>query len=135
LDDTELRALARQLGAGQAERLDLEKTAAAVVHRLRTERPRAERAHPLRTWLSLAAALVLLLGGGLVWQRGRHGQATASIAAPAGLDLSTLSADQLHDLLNAVDQPLEDDPAGSSDTGIDDLTPSELRTLLGALEG
>jgi hypothetical protein len=37
--------------------------------------------------------------------------------------------------LNAVDQPLDVAPAGSAETGLDDLTPRELRRLLRALEG
>jgi len=135
LDDAELRALAQRVGVGPAARLDVEQTAAAVVRRLR-DQP-AARPRPVWIWLSAAAAVALLLGAGLVW---RHGQDTERPApeiasAAGGLDLSTLSTEQLRDLLNALDQPFEIQPTDSSETGLDDLTPSELRALLGALEG
>jgi hypothetical protein len=137
LHDEELRALARQLGADAAERLDVERTAQTVLRRLREE-PRVVREKPpLRTWLPLAAAVALLLGGGLVW-RGRQpapGSATATAIAPAVLDLSTLSADQLRELLDTMDQVLDVEPNGSSESGLDDLTPGELRSLLSTLEG
>ena len=137
LHDEELRVLARQLGADAAERLDVERTAQAVLQRLR-EQPRVVRARPpLRTWLPWAAAVALLLGGGLVWRSRQPapGAAAATAFAPAGLDLTTLSADQLRELLDTMDQPIDMEPTGSGESGLDDLTPGELRNLLGTLEG
>jgi hypothetical protein len=131
LQDTELCARAQSLGAEAAERLDVERTAQAVARRLRDE-PRAVRTRLLPAWLPLAATIVLVFGGGLVWRSLRP---DGSAPAPAGLDLNNLSADQLREVLNAVDQPLDVAPAGSAETGLDDLTPRELRRLLRALEG
>jgi hypothetical protein len=131
LQDTELCALAQSLGAEAAERLDVERTVQAVARRLRDE-PRAVRTRLLPAWLPLAATIVLVFGGGLVWRSLRPDR---SAPAPAGLDLNNLSADQLREVLNAVDRPLDVAPAGSAETGLDDLTPRELRRLLRALEG
>src|SRR5437764_8466737 len=62
LQDAKLRELAHRLGAAAAERLDVERTAGAVVERPRTER----RSEPL-TWVQPAwrrsAALAILLHG------------------------------------------------------------------------
>ena len=135
LQDAEMRALARDLGAHAAERLDVEGTAQAVVRRLRDE-PHAVRRRGLPAWLALAATVVLLVGGATLWRvRQRPAGSVATAPAPAGLDLSTLSADQLRELLHAVDQPLDVEPSGASEATLDDLTPGELRTLLDALEG
>jgi hypothetical protein len=131
LQDTRLRAVAQLLGAEAAERLDVERAAQAVVRRLRDE-PRAVRIRLPRAWLPLAATIALVLGGGVVWRSLRP---DGSAPAPAGLDLNNLSADQLREVLNAVDQPLDVAPAGAAETGLDDLTPRELRRLLRALEG
>lgn len=136
LDDAKLRALAQQLGVRAAERVDPERTAQAVVRRLRE--PHATTPSPWRhpLWLAAAATIVMLLGGGVVWRNVRPGR-TPSVTAlgQTGLDLNDLSADQLREVLNAVDQPLDVEPTGFPEPGLDDLTPGELRTLLGALEG
>ena len=135
LQDAQLRALAQQLGVRAAERLDPDGMAQAVVRRLRDERHPAPGTRWQPLWLSAAAAVALLLAGSLVWRGVRpSGPALATALAPAGLDLNTLSADQLRDVLNAVDQPLDVEPIGA-ETGLDDLTPRELRSLLRALEG
>lgn len=135
LEDAKLRAVAQQLGVRAAERLDPEATAQAVVRRLRGEDHSARRGWP-PLWLSAAAALVLLLGGGLVWRSvGSGGSAPVTALGQVELDLTDLSADQLRDVLNAVDQPIDLEPTDSAETGLDDLTPRELRTLLRALEG
>ena len=133
LQDTRLRVLAQLLGAEAAERLDVERTAQAVVRRLR-DQPRAVRIRLLPAWLSLAATIVVVLGGGLVW-RSLRPNGSAPVLAPAGLDLNNLSADELREVLSTVDQPLDVEPTGSTETGLDDLTPRELRNLLRALEG
>ena len=71
--DERLHELARRLGVRAAERLDVERTAAAVVRRLR-EQPAATPAWWVRpAWLRLAAAVVLLLGGAVVY-RGAGGE-------------------------------------------------------------
>lgn len=139
LHDPRLEALAQRLGARAAERLDVERTAEAVVRRLR-EQPRATRRLPrvprVPAWLSLAAGLVLLVGGGVVWRAARPGRIPPATAlAPPGLDLNALSADQLREVLQAVDQPLDVDPGAAADAGLEDLTPRELRALLSTLEG
>jgi len=135
LDDAELRALARDLGTRAAERLDVEGAAQAIVRRLRDE-PHAVRRRVPPPWLALAAGVVLLLGGGVLWRASqRPAESVATALAPAGLDLGTLSTEQLREVLNAVDQPLDVEASATSEASLDDLTPGELRTLLRALEG
>jgi hypothetical protein len=136
LQDAEMRALARELGAEAAAGLNLEGTAQAVVRRLRDEHHPARATSWQPQWMAAAAMIVLLLGGGMVWREMRLRQVTPVVAlAPADLDLNNLSAEQLQELLNAVDQPLDFEATSSADTELDDLTPRELRTLLRALEG
>ena len=136
LDDAQLREVARRLGVRAAERVDVERTAQAVVARLREER----RA-PLRPWaalpagwLRIAAALILLGGASIVarsiWPR------TSGVAPQAEtIDLGDLSPAQLRDVLNTLEQPGAQEPVSSQDVGLEDLTPQQLRTLLGSLEG
>lgn len=135
LDDAQLRAAARRLGARAAEQLDVERTAAAVLEQLR-QQPQAVPSRRIPPWLALAAGIVLVIGGSAVWRAMRHPEAAAPAVAAAGLDLKSLSADQLQDLLKAIDQPFDADslPA-TEEPGLDDLSAPELRALLSVLKG
>jgi anti-sigma factor RsiW len=139
LHDARLRELAQRLGARAAERLDVDRTAQAVVTRLR-EQPRvtAPAFVWMRPgWLKLAAAVVLLLGTGLV-TRGvlRDGRPTAMSVVPVGEDLRDLTADQLREAIGSLDQPLTDESGVlDSGAGLESLSADELRALLRALEG
>jgi hypothetical protein len=135
--DGRLQAQARRLGARVAERLDVERTAAAVVRRLR-EQPAATAAWWARpAWLRVAAAVVLLLGGGVVYRGARvSGPATAVV----GWDgLSGLSSDQLRTLIQSLDEPVliveAEGLASSQEAGLEDLSVGQLRELLRSLEG
>src|SRR5207253_1612225 len=84
VNEHELEKLAQRLGARAAEQLDVERTAQAVVTRLR-EAPRVSvvtRLWMQSAWLKVAATVVLLLGTGAVtkalWRRrsGRRSRAT-----------------------------------------------------------
>ena len=136
LQDGKLAELARRLGAAAAERLDVERTAQAVVERLRAE-PQARRWTWIQpAWLRIAAAIVLLVGAGLVTRgllRGPGGG--ASVVLPVGADLGDLSAEQLREILTALDQPLEPASAAPQGTGFEGLTERQLRALLRSLEG
>jgi len=138
LHDDELQELARRLGTRAADRLDVERTAQAVVARLRTE-PRAQ----IRVlggirpaWLRIAAMLVIVVGAGVVVRSLWHERPTAT-ARVAGAELNGLSADQLRQVLEAVGQPSggEDETISSQDVGLEDLSALELRALLESLEG
>jgi len=139
LHDDELREVAQRLGARAAERLDVERTAQAVVTRLRTE-PRADvrvLGWIQPAWLRIAALLVLAAGAGVI---GRsllpEPPVATALAAPAGAELSELSADQLRQVLEAVGQPGGDhETVSSQDVSLDDLSAPQLRALLEALEG
>jgi hypothetical protein len=137
--EQELEKLAQQLGARAAARLDVERTAQAVVRHLRAE-PRVTavgRRVSGAAWLKIAAALVLLLGAGLVTERlwFPHARQTA-LVEPAIAGLSDLTTDQLKDLLQVVDQPGERVvPVLLQEAGLDDLTAPQLRELLQSLEG
>jgi hypothetical protein len=141
LPDAKLQELAQRLGARAAERLDVERTAQAVVTRLRTE-PRAD----IRVlgvirpaWLRIAALLVMVVGAGVVVRSLWHRQPTATAlvaAAGAGAELNDLSPDQLRQVLEAVGQPGEEyETVSWQDVSLDDLSALELRALLESLEG
>jgi hypothetical protein len=134
-----LQEVARRLGARAADRLDVERTAQAVVARLRTE-PRADvrvLGWIRPAWLRIAALLVIVVGAGVVVRSLWHKQPTATaLVAAAGAELNDLSAEQLRQVLEAVGQPGEEYEAVSSqDVSLDDLSALELRALLESLEG
>jgi hypothetical protein len=133
LHDAELEELARRLGANVAERLDVERTAAAVVTRLRDERqaPRRVWAGLPAGWLRIAAALVVVAGAGLV---ARALAPRSAVPEAEAVDLRDLSSDQLRELLNTIDQPGKQEPVSAQDVGLEDLTAQQLRTLLASLE-
>jgi len=138
LDDGKLQEVARRLGARAADRLDVERTAQAVVTRLRTE-PRAD----IRVlgsirppWLRIAAALVMVVGAGVVALNVRVPFTTPVPPATAGGELSELSGDELRAVLQAVGQPGgEQQEVSPQDLSLEDLSAPQLRALLESLEG
>ncbi len=139
MNEDELEQLAQRLGARGAERLDVERTVRAVVARLKQE-PRAARRMRLEpAWLRIAAAAVVMVAVGLVLQSTFHPSASRQIAGlsePAGADLSDLTADQLQEVLQTVEQAGADQEAVSAqDVGLEDLSTPQLRALLESLEG
>jgi hypothetical protein len=129
IPDEDLVAIARQLGARAADRVDPERTAIAVLERLRQPAQRSWQP----AWLALAAVLVLCVGGGTILQEVAH---HTTGTAPEAVDVSGLSAHQLSDVLNGINQPdvnaVDEEPA-SIESGIEELTPAELRTLVKSL--
>jgi hypothetical protein len=136
MDDAALRGLAQRLGAAAAERMDVERTAVAVVGRLREERqaPRQLWARLPASWLRIAAALVLV-GGASIVARGIWPRASGVAPQVETIDLGELSPAQLREVLNSLDQPGAQEPVPALDVGLEDLTPQQLRTLLASLEG
>jgi len=137
VQDERLEAQARRLGARAAERLDVERTAAAVVRRLH-EQPAVTAVWWARpAWLRIAAAVVLLLGGGVVYRGVRVAAPASAVAGWEGLN--RLSSDQLRALIQSLDEPLlvveEEGLASSQEAGLEDLSAGQLRELLSSLEG
>ena len=135
LHDAKLRELAERLGARAAERLDVERTAQAVLARLRME-PRTSSARWIwmqPTWLRIAAALVIVVGvGGIV--RNVMRDRTPSPVPAAGAELTGLSTAQLRAILTAVEQPSSDESVAAQDPSLEDLSTPQLRALLASLE-
>ena len=137
LQDGRLRELARLLGAGAAERLDVERTAQTVVTRLR-QQPRVTLGGWVwmqPAWLKIAAALVLVLGAGLVTRvLLRERLPAAAAVLPLGEDLTDLTADQLRETVGALEQAFADESPSALDAGLESLNTIELRALLRTLE-
>jgi hypothetical protein len=136
VDDAKLQELARTLGTRAAERLDVERTAKAVIERLRTE-PRAEVWVWVRpAWLRIAAAVVVLVGAGAIALEMRTTPTSEPARVAAAGELGDLSAEQLRQVLDAVGQPDEQQQTVSAqEVGLEQLTAPQLRALLEALEG
>ena len=136
LHDAKLQELAQRLGAQAAERLDVERTAQAVLARLRAE-PRtagARWAWIQPAWLRIAAAVVIVVGvGGVV--RSVFRDRTAAAVAAAGTELNDLSTAQLRAVLEAVELPATEETISAQDVSLDDLSAPQLRALLQSLEG
>jgi hypothetical protein len=136
LDDATLREAAQRLGQRAAERLDLERTAQAVLTRLKTEPVVVRPFWSSPLVLRIAAVLVLLLGGFGVRQMLRPSVSTdVAVVVPPTSDagLEGLSTDQLQALLPTVDQTGDVTDTPADDAGLEALNTDDLRTLLGSL--
>src|ERR1051325_10008696 len=109
-----------------------------AVKRLR-EQPvrRIKWAQP--TWLRVAAALVVVVGGGLVLRQLTPGP-DSRVSQHAHLvadDLGDLSTDELRDVLSSFDQLVSSDSVAVPDSTTDlrQLDPQQLRAVLRSLEG
>ena len=138
-DEARLENLAKRLGAAAAERLDVATTARNVVERLR-EQPVRRALWVHQTWLRIAAALVIVLGGAVVASRltpGRHPGVSAHAAHFVADDLGDLSAEELRAVLAAFDEMVGSNsvavPEGSTD--LRELDAHQLRAVLRSLEG
>ena len=136
LQDGRLRELARLLGAGAAERLDVERTAQTVVTRLR-QQPRVTLGGWVwmqPAWLKIAAVIALVLGAGVVTRVLLRERIPSALVAPLGEDLTDLTSDQLRETVGALEQPFADESPGALDAGLESLNTIELRALLRTLE-
>jgi len=134
-DDAQLRALAARLGARAAASVDVERVARGVVDALRrpvsVPLPRRLRAL-MPPWARVAAALVVLAGGGVVARTALHHPAVPTRFVSA--DLAGLDADELSELLATLDQTLGEPAAGASGA-LDELDADQLDQVLQGLEG
>lgn len=139
-DEAKLEAMAQRLGAQAAERLNVERTAAAVIERLRAEPASDARWNWMQpTWLRVAAALVILVGGGLIARQLLVQPGTSGggheIAHFVRDDLTDLSADQLREVLSTLDETLDLGGNRTPEVDLEDLDAQQLRAVLRSLEG
>ena len=132
MNEHEMERLAQRLGKRAAERLDVEATARAVVERLR-EQPARRIGWTPPEWLRVAAAVILLLGVGVVLQQTGTSD-TGEVASYEITDLRELTTAELEQVLATLDQTLTVDATDLGDVNLDELTPAQLQSLLQALE-
>jgi len=139
MNNERLEGLAKRLGTEAAARLDVEATARNVVERLREE-PARRTVWVQQTWLRIAAALVIVLGGTVLASRltpGRRPGVSTHATHLVADDLNDLSTDELRDVLTTFDQMISSDsvavPEGSTD--LHELDAQQLRAVLRSLEG
>ncbi len=137
MNEERMEQLAKRLGARAAERLDVGQTARQVVERLREQpAPRSTWIQP--AWLRIAAALVIVVGGAVLYRftPGHRPVVSQHAAHFVADDLSGLSAEDLRDVLSSFDEILSTDSAPASDsTDWRELDSQQLREVLRALEG
>lgn len=136
-DEDRLESLAQRLGQRAAERLDVEAAARRVLAGLR-EKPVRHRTWIELHWLRIAAAVVLLLGGGLVVRQilpvndiGRGGHSNHLVAD----DLSDLTTAELQDVLDRFDEMVGVNTVVPDSSDLRELDAQQLRAVLRSLEG
>jgi hypothetical protein len=133
--DAKLHEAARRLGTAAAERLDVERIAGAVVERLRSEPARAVGPTWIQpAWLRIAAAMLVLVSGGLVLHHVWSPTPTHGAHFVTD-DLTDLTADQLRDVLNRLDETLDLGSTTLPEADLEDLDAQQLRAVLRSLEG
>jgi hypothetical protein len=133
IDEREIEQLARRLGARAAGGIDVERTAGAVLQRVKQHRAQLVwwRRVPVLQAVAAAAVIVLVLGALLV---GRFGGGSGDGAEPVLLaELQELSTDELTEVFDSllVEAPVYE----SSTLGLQDLNEEQLRELLELMEG
>ena len=134
--DARLEGLAKRLGHRAADRLDVDATARKVVARLR-QQPVRRVTWVQASWLRIAAALVIVVGGAVAVRQTVVRVSSVHTAHLVADDLNDLSADELRDVLATFDQIISSDsvavPEGSTD--LHELDAQQLRAVLRSLEG
>lgn len=135
MDDRDLERMARDLGSRAADRIHVERVAAGVVARLREDQDTGRSRE--RPWwrnpavLRIAAAVVVLAGGGLVARNVLdRGDAARGAVFPALVELSPAELLEIADSLS-LETPVHEGVA----VGLQDLTEEQLRELLRLMEG
>lgn len=130
MNDEQLTQAAKQLGVRAADRLDVQATARKVVERLR-ERPVRRAVWIHQTWVRIAAAVVVLVGGAFalrqLWPTAASGDHATHLIAD---DLRDLSTDELRAVLTSFDQIIDESVASDSTPDLQDLDARALRQLL-----
>jgi len=130
MTEERLNELARKLGTRAAERVDVEATARRVVERLR-EQPVRRPIWVQATWLRIAAAVVILVGGAFtlrqIWPGATPDDHVTYFIAD---DLGDLSTDELRTLLTSFDQIIAESVVPDSTSDLQELDAQQLRELL-----
>lgn len=126
MNEEKLIEAAQKLGARAAERLDVDATARKVVERLREQ--------PVRTiwqstWVRIAAAVIVVLGGTSLIQVS-WSPPKADTGHFIADDLRDLSPDQLRSLLTSFDQIIDESVVPDSTADLPELDAQQLRQLL-----
>jgi hypothetical protein len=133
MDERRLEQLARGLGRKAAEDIDVESTAKAVLHRVRTEPVRVVWWRRTPVLQGLAAAAVVAITAGILVTSVLERNVSGPVSVPAVTELADLSVEELEEVFDslAVEAPVYE----LADAGLYDLTESELEELLQLLEG
>jgi len=129
MNEDNLMQAAQQLGARAAERLDVDQAARKVVERLR-ERPARRPIWVRATWLRIAAAVVILVGGVITLRQIRPGGTPDDVTHFIADDLRDLSTDELRTLLTSFDQIIGESVVPDSTSDLQELDAQQLRELL-----
>lgn len=135
--DEALRQVARRLGAEAAERLDVERTAQAVLARLRAgdepARPPIRWMQP--AWMSAAAVVVIMIGAGALYRITHPVPQFVGATDTAPVDvLADIPSGQLQEVLSGLNDPLEMPGAvHAGEAGVEDLSEPQLQSLLEAI--
>ncbi len=132
MDEHRIEQLARQLGNDRGSGVDPDATAEAVVARLRSHANRERRWTVEFKVLRAAAAIILVVGSGLVLNEARQQPSDpSSLGVPVALEgLGTSELEQVLDSLD-YEAPTSEFAAG----GLNDLSEGELQELLATMEG
>lgn len=137
MNDARLESIAKRLGDRAAERLDVEATARQVVARLR-EQPARRTVWIHETWLRVAAAVVIVVGGAFALRQVWSGSdSEAHLAHLVADDLSDLSTDELQAVLTSFEDLVTVDSVAVPESSNDlrELDAPQLRAVLRSLEG
>jgi hypothetical protein len=87
------------------------------------------------SWLRAAAGVVLIIGAGLlIRQRWNPPAEIPAAPQPVGTELGGLSPSQLQDVIAGLNEPVEVGPVHAGEAGVEDLSESQLQSLLKAME-
>jgi hypothetical protein len=131
MDDRQLEQLAKQLGAKAAANVDAQKTAWAVLARLRSTPVTHPWWHRFGLVPAAAAAGVILAAGLGIHQWLTPGEALPSLPLP--IELNELATNELTEVLDSLE--FEAPVAELVPASLADLSENQLRDLLASMEG